>query len=597
MTEKNSSTTKLDSLYEALEIPQKGEIPCVGHLLIGDECPADQKDQRENIESILHDIIYTIENGYTAGSDEVKDLLEDLAKQLVCTDMVHDHLSFYRRTAYGKHEWVALDLGKRLRGWGEKLGEKDSDEDDEKVTVSAKNSNVLRPKLTRETPMINESACVTPTKQRGRPSCNSRPSTPRTGQGVDAFDSLSVLGDALPSSPESFISPGVSEVFSPVSTASTPMSIPDSEIRLSRYRYSRGEEESPTRGRRSSKGNDLLDGVESSRRATNKGSASTLSRTSKYNNNSTPTKKKSYRNENEQLDQGSQLSDQDSDNQRQIDDEEELEEQSEIKDKNALFPLKVGNMVFDLPREDRYPLKMLRERLQKSLDEKSLSSGWVYCFAERTAPGYLKIGYTQCDDNNSNARLSLEEQNDAAQVMKRLRMWERECKHNIDYKFIFYMPYAVQTMEGLIHRTLHKRNRTADCPNPDCKTVHREWFEISEMEARRAVEVWQQYSELKPYTKKGQLKSSWHDRSRDDTELYSHLPVEEWVYERWVKVIVPAVIEREKRISELQRKQTRLAERREEVEERKNELELEINDLKTEEKRIQQELAELQGQH
>jgi hypothetical protein len=181
--------------------------------------------------------------------------------------------------------------------------------------------------------------------------------------------------------------------------------------------------------------------------------------------------------------------------------------------------------------------------------------------------------------------------------MKRLREWERDCKHDIDYKFICYMPCAARTMEGLVHRTLHKSNRKAHCPNPACAKGHREWFEISEIEARRAVEVWQQFSRLKPYTEKGRLKDFWHNRTWDDSKSYSHLPVEEWVYERWAEVIVPAAVERKKQISELQKKETQLVERRREAQERQKELELEIQSLKQEEGEIQRKLAELQSQH
>ncbi|RSL45140.1 hypothetical protein CEP53_010909 [Fusarium sp. AF-6] len=554
MTEKKNSATKLGSLYEALEIPQKGEIPCVGHLLIGDECTADQKDQRDDIESILHDIIYTTENGYTTGSDKVKDLLEELAEQLVCTDMVHNHLSPYGRGDYGKHKYVALLLGKKLRGWDEKLGEKDSDEDDEKATASAKNSIALRPKLTRETPMINESACVTPTKQRGRPSCNSRPSTPRTGQGLDAFDSLSVLSDALPSTPESAISPGVSEVFSPVSTASTPMSIPDSEIRPSRYRYSRGEEESPTRRPRSLKDGDFPDGAG----------------------------KRSSREKIKQLEQGSQPGDQG-----------EFEQQPIGKGEKTLLSLGLRNMEFSPTRSPADPVRDLLQRLHQVPGGTKLSPGWVYCFGEKTAPGYLKIGYKQYKDGDGNTVLSREDQNNEAQVMKRLSEWERACKHNIDYKFIFYMPCAAHMMEGLIHRTLHESKRKASCPNPDCVVQHREWFEISEMEARKAVEMWQQFSNLMPYAENGRLGDFWFNRTYKDIDSCKDTPIERWLRERWTDVIVPAAL----RCIELQKEKTQLAERRREVEERKKELELEIKDLTTEETKIQQELAELQSQH
>ncbi|KAJ3465449.1 hypothetical protein MRS44_006107 [Fusarium solani] len=627
MGKKKSSTTKLDSLYDKLEIPQEGKVPCFGHTFSGIPCTTNPKQRKDEIESILHDIIDTIENGCATGSDEVKALLVDLAERLTCEEMHHDHLVPCGRSDCGKHKYVAFVLGKRLRKWDkdsngetpgsarsntptvpqhhkqatssddedehvedgdedyddedddEKLSEKDSEEDDDEVTkVSAKEStksNRQRPGLHRETAMIDKTACVTPTKQRGRPGRNSRPSTPRTRQPVDAFDSLSVMDEGSPLSPESVISPGVSEIFSPVSTVSTPMSIPDSDIRPRRSRYSRGEDESPTRRRRSSKGDDLTDGARGSRRATDKDPASSLSRTSKYGDDSTATREKLSRKGNKQLDQSSQLVDQDSDSQWQTDDEDE-------------------EMEFDEVRKSTNPVGDLLHRLHMVPGKSSRSAGWVYCFAEKTAPGYLKIGYKQYKDDDGNTALSREEQNNKDQVMKRLREWERDCKHNIDYKFIYYMPCAARTMEGLVHLTLHKSKRRARCPNPDCKAKkgHMEWFEISEIEARRAVEVWQQFSNLKPYAGNGRLEDFWFNHTCNDSETHRDSSIKKWLYERWTKVIVPAALRR----IELQEKGTQLAEERREAQERKQELEHEIQRLKGEENKIQQELAELQSQ-
>ncbi|KAI8723810.1 hypothetical protein NCS52_00237800 [Fusarium sp. LHS14.1] len=658
MPKKKSSATKLASLYDALEIPQKGKVPCFGHMLYGNACTIDPKQRKDKIESILSGIIDVTTDRSTVNPAKaqklIQKLLKDLASRLVCTSMDHEHLVFYGHNAYGKHEYIAFMLGRRLKNWdrdadretleskatssddehnyvedsdenyddqfwedeysdkddededgydgdgNEEEYEKDSEGGDEEVTkVSAKKSTKSkhqRPKPHRETTMIDKAACITPTKQRGRPRRNSRPSTPRTRQVVNPFDSLSVIDDALPSSPESVISPGVSEVFSPFSTASTPMTIPDSEIRPRRSRYSRSEDESPTR-RRSTKDDELLDGARRSRRSADKDTASDQSQICEYYDKITTTGGKLSRKGNKQPDQSSQLDDQDSDSQQHTEVGEELEEQPKSKKKKPSYSVKAGNMTFDPARKVRNPLGSLRERLEKPLEEKSLSAGWIYCFAEKTAPGYLKIGYKEYKDKNPNAVLSREEQNDTAQVMKRLRVWVRECQHDIDYKFIFYMPYAVRTIEGLIHRTLYKSRRYASCPNPACTKGHIEWFEISEMKARRAVEVWQQFSELQPYSGNGQLRPFWHNRTRDDLKSYSDLTVKEWVYERWVKVIVPAAVEREKQISELQEKGARLAEKRKEAQERKKELEDEIQRLDQKEKKIQQELAELQIQH
>ncbi|RTE82863.1 hypothetical protein BHE90_002588 [Fusarium euwallaceae] len=625
MPKKKSSATKLDSLYNALEIPQKGKIPCLGSMRSSTACNTDRKRQRENIESTLHGIIDTIENGYTAGSKEVQNLLVDLAQRLICSKKHPKFLVPPGSSVYGKHEYVALVLGSRLMDWhecmdretsvstrsstptkprhrkqagssddedeyvedgdenyvdedeeyeyedgedeyedeedDEKLSEKDSEEDDEEVTAS-------RPKLFRKT------ACVTPTKQRGRPSHDSRPSTPRMRQGVDAFDSLSVLGDALPSSPESVISPGVSEVFSPVSTASTPMSILDSEIRPSRYWYSRGEEESPTRRQGPSTGDDDLRDVTRRMRDSLKKVG--------------------------QIKKGLRLDEQDLESEKPTD-EEEVEEQPTSKNKKVpLRPLKVGNMRFGPANENkRNAVQLILKRLRQAPMGQSLLPGWVYCFAEKTAPGYLKIGSKISKSSNDDTTLSSENQQNEAEVRKRLQEWELGCKYDIDYKFIVYMPCAVRTMERLVHLTLCTRNRKAYCPNPTCKTKtgHREWFEISEDEARGAVKVWEQFSRLMPYNNKGQLGKFWFDYATDKYNYFSGWPPEKWLYECWANLTGPAAVNHREQVNQLQKKEIDLTERRRQREERKKELEHEIQSLKQEEEEIRRQLAKLQSQN
>lgn len=593
---------KLDSLYDELEIPQEGKIPCFGHTFSGIPCTTNPKQRKDEIKSILHEIIDTIENGCATGSDEVKALLVDLAERLTCEEMHHDHLVPCGRSDCGKHKYVAFLLGKRLKKWdkdsnGETLESARSNtptvpQHPKQAKESTKSSR-QRPELHRETEMIDKTAYVTPTKQRGRTGRNSRPSTPRMGQEVDVFDSLSVLDDAFPLSPESVMSPGPSEIFSPISTASTPMSIPDSEIRPRRFRYSTGQDESPTRRRRSSKGDDLLGGARGSKRATDKDPTSGLSRTFKYGDDSPTTREKLSPKGNKQLDQSSQLDDQDSDSQWQTENSEELEEQPKSKGRKALLAPGLREMEFEEVRKSTNPVGDLLQRMRMVPEKASLSAGWVYCFAEKTVPGHLKIGYRRYKDDNGNTVLSLEEQNNRDQVMKRLRKWERDCKHNIDYKFIYYMPCAVRTMERLVHLTLHKSKRKALCPNPDCKVKkgHREWFEVSEIEARRAVEVWKQFSDLKPYADNGRLNDFWFNHTSNDSETHRHSSIKNWLDERWTKVIVPAAL----RSIELQERRTQLAEERREAQERKKELKEGIQRLKGEENKIQQELATLQS--
>lgn len=659
MPKQKSPTTELASLYDALEIPQKGNVPCFGHIEFGNACRRKRNHRKDKIRSTLHGIIDTMEDGATADSADVRNLLMRLARWLTCSRMDHDHLVYRRRRVYSKHQYVAFVLYKRLRHrdgysddetpestrsnkptrlppchkqaessddeheyvedgdedydteyWEDEYEDEDeeeeeeeeesgndsedeqeseegSDEDNEAVSGATAERPTTscrqRPKLNRETAMINKSAFVTPTKQCGRPSRNLQPSTPRMRQLVDGLGSLSVMDDAWTPSPESVISPGVSRVFSPVSTASTPMSIPDSELRPHRSRCLRSEEESPTRWGR----------------AANRGPLSGLSRTLAYGNatTTTSTREKSSRKGYKQLEPSLLLDNQDSDSERQTDDQEVFEEQPASKGAKTSLSPGVREMRFDPINQHRNPVKALLTLLYTNVGKETLKAGWVYCFAEKTAPGYLKIGYRRYKDDNGKTTLSLEDQDDTAQVMKRIQKWEKGCRHNVDYKFICYMPCAAERMERLVHAALHKSKQKARCPNPACEKTHVEWFKVSEGEARRAVEVWQQFSKLMPYPNNGRLRDFWHSRTCGDPEDFRDWPIKKWVHERWARVIVPAVVECEDRIAQLQEKQTQLAKRRRETQERKEKLESEIESLRQDEKDIQEELAELQNQH
>lgn len=96
-------------------------------------------------------------------------------------------------------------------------------------------------------------------------------------------------------------------------------------------------------------------------------------------------------------------------------------------------------------------------------------------------------------------------------VQERILYWRRTCKHEINLKFLIFMPCAVAKMEKLIHRTLHIEHRFAKCPAPKCNRRHQEWFETSVEEALRVTKVWQEFSKLKPYEDSGELNRKWWD--------------------------------------------------------------------------------------
>ncbi|VTT60034.1 unnamed protein product [Fusarium fujikuroi] len=149
---------------------------------------------------------------------------------------------------------------------------------------------------------------------------------------------------------------------------------------------------------------------------------------------------------------------------------------------------------------------------------------------EKSPPGFLKIGSVLCPEFS-----------EPDQVERRIDEWKSDCKHDPEYKFRVFMPCAVQKMEKLIHRTLHREKKNASCPNKACTTKHREWFKIEEDEARRVIKIWQQFSKLSPYDGKGDLEDHWvryKPTHLDDECLWN---TKRWLGTEWVKFITETV--------------------------------------------------------
>jgi hypothetical protein len=146
----------------------------------------------------------------------------------------------------------------------------------------------------------------------------------------------------------------------------------------------------------------------------------------------------------------------------------------------------------------KQPIRDILEHMAKPVEVGSRrvgrSPGWVYGFTDPSAPGHIKIGYSQ------------------GSAEQRLQEWIRNCGHEeLNLEFEAKMPCAVQKMEQLIHLTLHMEQEYAWCRSRKCERRHKEWFKISREEAWSVVKTWQKFSKLIPYTESGCLDDIWSD--------------------------------------------------------------------------------------
>ncbi|KAF5554960.1 hypothetical protein FPHYL_8341 [Fusarium phyllophilum] len=353
----------------------------------------------------------------------------------------------------------------------EASSEQDSEDEgiDECTRQTSTQRELRRPRLTREIPR-------TPPRNHGSRHRNTYSRSPGPLSYPTPTD------DAFLTSPGSFTSPDPSEVFTPYSTASTPystFSTEGCETPRSSFRQSSYDErhmESPTR-KKMQTDVDLL--------------SSDMMMKMKLN-------------------------------------VVDLVHQSEEAESAAESLRSRRSMTFD--DTEKSPVHGIISRLVKPVKAINLRPGYIYCFAERSKPGFLKIGSVICPEFSK-----------PDQVERRMEEWRNDCKHDLDYKFEVFMPCAVPKMEKLIHQTLHREKKRASCPNKACNTKHQEWFKITEDKTRRVIEIWQQFSKLNPYDDKGDLGDHWARyklTQLDDECLWN---TKRWLATEWVKLITEAV--------------------------------------------------------
>ncbi|KAF5558813.1 hypothetical protein FNAPI_4971 [Fusarium napiforme] len=356
--------------------------------------------------------------------------------------------------------------------------EQDSEDEgiDECTRQTSTQRELRRPGLTRQSPMGDREIPRTPPRNHGSRYRNVYSRSP------GPLSYPTPTNDACLTSPGSATSPDPSEIFTPYSTASTPysaFSTEGCETARSSFRQSSYNErhmESPTR-RKMQKDIDLL--------------SSDMVRKMRLS----------------------------------VDD---LGDHSEEAESEAESLRSRRSMTFD--DTEKSPVHKIMKLLATSVSKDRLESGCVYCFAERSEPGFLKIGYVRCTEfSKSHA------------IERRMEQWKRGCKHDVVLKFDAFIPCAAERIETLIHRTLHAQNVKASCPNKACQTKHKEWFKIEEVEAYRVIDIWQQFSELNPYDDEGGLGDHWARYKLTQLDNGCLWDAKKWLATEWDKLITEAV--------------------------------------------------------
>lgn len=545
MDTNNDSTGALRSLYEALEIPQTGAIDCFAKAKRKPNCSHKLPDERVDIDDLVKRLVLT--ESYDKHSNGLNithhSAIKELAGKLVCsTNSLHSIrvlvdskkylpqeqfvqsvliLRFERwksenpsQNQSTKHSTatrspirslpsrpIAECTSKHRRTSGRSQRVNDSDEDTETdagySSEASTQMSLRRPKLVRENHRDEQETLMTPVRGRGYRLHNNYVDVskvlqePRNLYPSPDFDqSVFSLG--------SVASPGASEVFSPISAASTPDSVysttgfgsPLSSFRGSSRRMR--NEESPTR-------HGECDDISFLTRE--------MARKMKLCEDNSSTKDnlidgEAVGDKNNIIGEGDEESNDESDD--RCDEVSPAEEPTHSSSSRQLMKFS--------PREHKLPTKRIFDCMKTRLAKKK--HGYIYCFAEKSAPGYLKIGHSESDpmegDMEAPVSSTMKRTKDD-KVQERILYWRRTCKHEIDLKFRIFMPCAVAKMEKLIHRTLHIEHRFAKCPAPKCGRRHQEWFETSVEEALRVTKVWQEFSKLKPYEDSGELNIKWWD--------------------------------------------------------------------------------------
>lgn len=438
-------------------------------------------------------------------------------------------------------EYSSEDAYDSSYGDGEETDDEISEEEDDGCSEEMDEEDVFdtrireklqRPKLVRESPQGERDILVTPV--RCRREGNRRMIHSGTKAAKYSFESPSSMSpsdDEFIVSPASVTSPDPSELFTPLSTVSTPGSFAstvgfESRRSSSRISHRKRQDASPTRG---AEPRDL----------------DILSKDMKRKLN---------------------LSGSTSGNEEDFDDEGNSDTQSQDSelDKEAATRPKLRQPIIFFPKNQ--PVHKILKDMKKPLGTRGFRPGWIYGFTDPTIRGrHIKIGYT--DDS----------------VEERMEKWE-ECGYKPIEEFRVFMPCAVRRMEGLIHSTLHIEAEYASCPAESCKRKHREWFNISKREAKGVVEMWKKFSELMPYTETRQLNDIWQG-------IATAQLAKPWSSDAkvWLKEELLTIVSKEEKLAKLAKLQDSLDKKKQE---RKG-IKQQLLQAEEDEERLRKQLEEL----
>ena len=168
------------------------------------------------------------------------------------------------------------------------------------------------------------------------------------------------------------------------------------------------------------------------------------------------------------------------------------------------------------------------------------NGGFVYCFADKASPGYLKIGSARLRNQRNLVTHPVSDPPERDEdVWARLKKHVSTCDFELELKFVVFMPCAVVRMERLIHRTLLKEKRyieSGNCRRFSCKKKHVEWFETTVDEAWDVVSKWGAFSRLNPYIENGSLEKLWSDYADSHCKAFPELTGKQWVNQHLVKL-------------------------------------------------------------
>lgn len=200
--------------------------------------------------------------------------------------------------------------------------------------------------------------------------------------------------------------------------------------------------------------------------------------------------------------------------------------------------------------------KDLLDKLNKMTKKETNQTGFVYCFSERSTPGYVKIGYYKYKEdakNNKQRRLSPESPefpvHGKDEAIEGLKQWSKQC-------LLEYISCAAHRMESLIHDTLHKKGRSVirgHCIDKGCFKNHNEWFKTSAEEAKVIVKAWQRFSSLYPYSSTGGVNGWWHTYAFQRREVFKEMDSRVWVAQHLEALVTPLAEERRQSLIQIGR--------------------------------------------